>query len=366
MIQIVAPKKTVANRLYFNYLKKTIYQFLRNSSDIEYVMNEQTDKYMNYSVALCTYNGAKYVVEQLDSIVKQTVQPTQIIVSDDGSKDGTMEIVDNYLSDKGIRYIVCANQTNHGVTGNFMNAMKQCTEEVIFTSDQDDYWMPEKAEKMLAAYEQNPQAMMVFSNGELVDSNMKPLGCDIWKAVGITPQRCEEGNWFHYLIKNCLITGACMSIRRNLLDDIDDIPKEWLHDGWLTWAAVIRNGLVPYPEKLIKYRQHGNNVVGMKPVYAIFDRFKGWLANFDEIPEHRKIRYNRYYALQQKWGDRFTDAQQEELSDCIYFWKQLVDLSEKPFIKRPFIILSLYFRGNYNRFFVKTRGCLRDLYFIFK
>ena len=318
-----------------------------------------------YSVALCTYNGAKYILEQLDSIVRQTVPPTQIVISDDGSIDGTLEKADKFLSDKKINYILCTNKNNHGVTSNFMNAMKACTEDIIFTSDQDDYWMPNKAEKMLRAYEDNPTALVVFSNGELVDINMNLLNCDIWKAVGITPQRCKEGNWFHYLLKNCLVTGACMSLRRELLNDVDEIPKEWLHDGWLTWAAVIHNGLVPLSEKLIKYRQHGNNVVGMKPVYAFFDRFKGWLANFDEIIEHRVIRYKRYLALQEKWGSRFSKMQQRELADCIYFWKQLVELNDKAAIKRPFIILSLYFCGYYNRFFVGIRGCVRDLFLLF-
>lgn len=319
---------------------------------------------LNYSVALCTYNGTKYVIEQLDSIINQTVPPTQIVVSDDGSTDSTKEIVDKYLSNKGIRYIVCSNLTNHGVTGNFLNAMRLCTEEIIFTSDQDDYWMPDKAKKMLAVYKDKPNAFMVFSNGELVDINMQLLNCDIWRAVGITKEKCKEGNWFHYLMKNCLVTGATMSIRRQLLDDIDDIPKEWLHDGWLTWAAVIKNGLVPYPEKLIKYRQHGNNVVGMKPVYNIADRLKGWVNNFKTITEFRKIRYNRYVSLQKKWNSRFTECQRKELSDCIYFWKTLVNIKQYPLIRRPFVILSLYFRGYYNRFYVGARGCFRDLFII--
>lgn len=320
----------------------------------------------NYSVALCTYNGAKYIIEQLDSIVNQTVLPAQIVVSDDGSTDGTMEIVDKYLSDKGIRYIVCKNQNVHGVTGNFMYAMNLCTEDVIFTSDQDDLWMPNKAERMLGVFESNPNALLVFSNGELVDANLNLLNCDVWSAVGITHQRCKEGDWFHYLLKNCLVTGACMSLKKSLLDEIDDIPKEWLHDGWLAWAAVINNGLIPFPEKLIMYRQHGNNEVGMKPVYNIFSRFKSWLTDFDEINEVRLIRYNRYVALQEKWKCKFSVSQQKELSDCIYFWGQLIDSVHLSIAKQLSIVVFSYLRGYYNRYFVGFRGFVRDLCLIFR
>lgn len=319
-----------------------------------------------YSVALCTYNGAKFIREQLDSIVHQSIPPSQIVVSDDGSKDSTIEIVNEYLSDKGIRYIVCSNHGKHGVSGNFLNAMNLCTEEIIFTSDQDDYWMENKAEKMLAVYENIPNAMLVFSNGELVDTNMKSLNCDIWKAVGISPEKCAVGNWFQYLLKNCLITGATMSIRKTLLDGIDDIPSEWLHDGWLAWAAVAYNGLVPCPEILIKYRQHGLNVVGMKPVNALQDRLDSWLNNFDSIVATRQLRYRRYSSLQRCMGNKFTAYQNKNLSDCIFFWKILANLTEYHRGKRLVVIIRLYLFGYYHRFFVGTRGFVRDILFSLK
>jgi Glycosyltransferases involved in cell wall biogenesis len=314
-----------------------------------------------YSVALCTYNGSRYVIEQLDSIINQTIPPSQIVVSDDGSKDSTLDIVNNYLSNKDVKYTVCSNSYSRGVTNNFLNAIELCSEDIIFTSDQDDYWMVDKAEKLLAVYEGNPNALVVFSNGELVDINMKSLNCDIWRAVGITHERCNEGNWFHYLLKNCLITGATMSFRKNLLKDIDEIPSEWLHDGWLAWAAVIRGGLVPCPDRLIKYRQHGANVIGMKPVYSFWGKLKGWIKNFDDMPKQREIRYHRYLSLEKKWGGRLTKYQSEELLECINFWGELVGLSHQTKFIRLKKILSLYSSGSYNRFFVGTRGCLRDL-----
>lgn len=319
-----------------------------------------------YSVALCTYNGSKYLIEQLESIVNQSVAPIQIVISDDGSNDDTLQVADKYLSDKGIRYIIDSNEGEPGVAGNFLHAMRKCTEEVIFTSDQDDYWMKNKAETMLEVYDSNPNALLVFSNGELVDGDMSLLGCDIWKAVGITEHRIKEGNWCHYLLKNCLITGATMSLKKSLLFDIDSIPNEWLHDGWLAWAAVIRNGLVACPVKLIKYRQHGFNVVGMKPIYAIGDKIKGWYKNFEEMPIQRRIRYERYLSLQEKWGYRFTKHYQKELDGCIYFWGKMIDLQNHNRYVRFFTIFRLYFSGFYDLYFTGFRGCVRDILLLFK
>jgi len=320
---------------------------------------------LTYSVALCTYNGSKYVIEQLESIVNQTIPPSQIVVSDDGSKDETMKLVDNYLSNKSIEYILVSNYGKHGVTANFQNAMNLCKSPIIFMSDQDDIWLKDKAEKMLAVYEQHSNACLVFSDGELVNNNLTMMNCSVWKAVGITDQRIEEGDWFHYLLKNCLITGAGMSVRKELLDDIDEIPQEWLHDGWLAWAAVFKNGLYPCNNKLFYYRQHENNVVGMAPSYALRNKMKDWAHNFGEMKAQREIRYKRYKSLKEKWGYRFTSQQQQELNECVSFWERMYAMSSRNRIQNVITVFDCYFKGYYHRFFVGNRGFIRDFFLTF-
>lgn len=313
-----------------------------------------------YSVALCTYNGSKYVEDQLNSITNQSVPPSQIVVSDDGSKDETLQIVDTYLKSKGIDYIIVKNGDPHGVTFNFQNAFKFCKYPIIFTSDQDDIWMKDKAEKMLYEYEKDPKAMLVFSDGELVDGNLNKMNCTIWKAVGITPERIVEADWFNYLLKNCLVTGAEMSFKKELLNDIDSIPGEWLHDGWLTWAAVIKKGLRPCPYKLILYRQHGSNVVGMSPTYAIGSKIKHWLGNFNRMKHQRDIRYKRYLALQSKWGHRFSTSQQEALSECVDMWRTLSSNNDASMLVQLRNIFYCLKHGYYHKYFVGFRGFARD------
>lgn len=121
------------------------------------------------------YNGERYIAEQLNSILSQTIPPKEIIISDDGSKDQTLEIVDNLLSHCSVKYRIVKNTGTHGVTKNFCNAISRCSENIIFTSDQDDVWVNNKAEIILKIFENNNKALLVFTNGELVDQNLKLL-----------------------------------------------------------------------------------------------------------------------------------------------------------------------------------------------
>lgn len=313
-----------------------------------------------YSVALCTYNGAQYIEEQLRSIIAQTVQPAQIIISDDGSKDDTLSIVQSLLNASGISYIITNNEGEHGVVPNFLNAMRRCTSDVIFTSDQDDVWMPNKAEEMLKVFEADQNAMLVLCDGELVDAELNNLNCTVWNAVGITPQRQQEQEWFSYLLMVPLVTGAGMAIRKSLLEDVDTIPSAWLHDGWLGWAAVIRQGFRICPQKLFLYRQHGSNVEGMA-AQNLFTHLTNWFANMKEMEKMREIRFNRYDSLWQKWGQRFDPRQQQELKQCRDFWCTLKEQKQRNVFARIYSIIRMYGTGAYNRYYTGLRGMVRDI-----
>ena len=173
-----------------------------------------------YSVALCTYNGEKYIAEQLNSIIGQTVIPQEIIISDDGSTDSTLQLVDEILRKSCIKYKVVRNYKKRGVSGNFANAIGLCSSEIVFTSDQDDVWIKNKAEEMLKKFDNN-NVWLVFSDGELVDSALKPLGCSMWSSVDLTSNMLNKKDWFAYLLNRCLVTGAAMAFRKELLEQSD-------------------------------------------------------------------------------------------------------------------------------------------------
>lgn len=314
----------------------------------------------SYSVALCTYNGGKYISEQIKSILNQTYPPTEIIISDDGSIDNTLNVAKNLLSNSSVDFKIIKNTGKHGVTENFCNAISKCTESIIFTSDQDDIWINNKAEKILRIFEDN-KALLVFTNGELVDQNLNLLNCDMWKSVGITSEMLERNKWFEYLLNRCIVTGAAMAFKRELFTENEEIPSCWLHDGWLAWKAVARNGLIPCKDKLLLYRQHGNNVVGMSSATSL-TRLKNYFNNFKIIRATHIERYKRYTVLKNKMGYMFSDQQQEELSSCIAFWEDLVECDKcKKKITRISIIRKHMKNGDFEKYFNGKRGAIREL-----
>lgn len=315
-----------------------------------------------YSVAMCTYNGEKYVREQLESILNQTNPPSFVAVGDDGSTDSTVDIVDDVLSKSGIPFKVVRHD-HLGVASNFLNTMKLCPDGVIFTSDQDDVWIEYKAEKMLKVFDDEPNALMVFSDGYLVDVNLRSLNSSLWDGVGVTKKMIKEGDWFHYLLKTCRVTGAAMAIRKTLLDSVDHIPDSWLHDGWLSWCAAVKNGLYPCNDKLFYYRQHGSNVLGVQPLTSL-QRVKRYFSRLDTLDFSREKMYNRFWEILNKEDFDLDNKQKEDILSCMAFWDSMRKLKDYHAFKQICIILSK--SAGYNKYYTGPRGQFRDVIKAFK
>ncbi len=144
------------------------------------------------SVAMCTYNGAKYIQEQLDSIAAQSRLPDELVVCDDRSSDNTIEIVKSFGSKVPFSVSLYLNEENLGIIKNFEKAISLCTGNIIALSDQDDVWKPNKIEKILTAFAENLGAGYVFSNAELVNESLMPLGSSLWESLGIEDNFLKE------------------------------------------------------------------------------------------------------------------------------------------------------------------------------
>lgn len=318
-----------------------------------------------YSVALCTYNGEKFIEEQLNSIISQTLPPKEIVISDDGSTDDTLSIAEQILEKSNINYSIVKNLNEKGVTSNFCNAIALCNCDFIFTSDQDDVWLPKKAETILDTFITNENALLVFSNGYLVDEKLESLKSDMWSQVGINKKMIRKERWFEYLLKKCLITGATMAFKRNLFDKNETIPKTWLHDGWLSWKAAVNHGLVPCDNMLIMYRQHQNNVVGMH-TYDLKKSTQSYFGNFKNMKDVHINRYQRYSDVLNNLSNALEDSQIELLNKCIKFWEDLVKAdNEKRKTTRLRLVLWHLFNGDFRRFFNGFKGAIREIWLVF-
>ena len=227
-------------------------------------------------VLLATYNGEKYLKEQIDSILNQTYKNIRLIISDDCSKDNTPKILKEYEKADS-RVVVHFHQKNMGVTKNFEYLLNQVESNLYMTSDQDDVWLPQKIEK---SYEtlKSKKADLVFGDLEVVDENLKTIYPSFCDYMLLTRKIKKQINSYklNYLY-NC-ITGCTVLSKKKFLKYILPIPdtsKFMVQDFWMAIMVGVHNGKFAYmEEKYIKYRQHGNNVVGTDKIWHGFSKFE--------------------------------------------------------------------------------------------
>ena len=210
---------------------------------------------MKISVAMAYYNGGTYIEEQMESILSQLGEKDELIVSVDGASDGSKPLLLKMADiDKRIRVI---KGPGKGVVKNFENAIRHCTGDIIYLSDQDDIWKPDKVEKVNAAFK-NPEVKAVLHNAEIVDENGIPTG-----AASLFAVRGSRTGILKNLIKNSYV-GCCMAFRKELVPVICPIPKEmYMHDYWIGTAAEYMGKVCLLDEPLIGYRRHSSNVTQM-------------------------------------------------------------------------------------------------------
>lgn len=208
------------------------------------------------SVAMVSYQGAKYIEEQLDSILQALGAEDEVIVSDDGSTDGTREILTRYQAqDVRVRMI---DGPRAGVKANVENALRACEGAYIFLADQDDIWMPEKVERVMAEFS-NEKVGLVVHDAIVTDGACQEVILESFYSLKGSGSGVIKNIW-----RNTYI-GCCMAFKRELLKETLPIPGYIeMHDQWIgVINDQLKFGTSFIPDKLIKYRRHGNNASGM-------------------------------------------------------------------------------------------------------
>ncbi len=221
---------------------------------------------MKISVALCTYNGEKYLHQQIDSILEQTIKVDEIVVCDDGSKDQTQEILSEYQKQFPEVFKIYINEKNLRSVKNFEKAISLCTGDFIFLSDQDDDWAQNKVEVYFDYFKQNPNIDVICSNGFIIDENSNKLEkYTVWDAPQLLAKNNQEIDYFKIFntIGN-FATGASMAIRRKFADKILPFPiiENFHHDEWIAVVSSEQKKFAFLNEKLFSYRTHSDQQVG--------------------------------------------------------------------------------------------------------
>lgn len=199
------------------------------------------------SVCLATYNGEKYLREQLDSILCQLSGTDELIISDDGSKDRTIEIINSY-NDKRIHLL--KNQDRHGVVPNFENALSNANGDYIFLSDQDDVWLEGKIEKSL---EYLKEYDLVIHNANVNYQDGFHSDTDYYKI------RNSGAGYIKNLWKNTYL-GCCMAFKKKVLSYTLPFPKNILwHDMWIALMVELKGNTKFIEGIYLNYRRHGDN-----------------------------------------------------------------------------------------------------------
>lgn len=204
------------------------------------------------SVCMATYNGGRYVVGQIDSILKQLREDDELIISDDGSKDNTVSLIEG-IKDSRIKLL---HGGFHSPIKNFENAIKHAKGDVILLSDQDDLWLPGRVEAALKLHnDKEKPVMLAFCRAQVIDENG-----DIVQDSRYNHLHPTERTFYRNLLRNHFM-GCCMSFRKELLDYILPFPNGiMMHDSWIGLVAQFYFdceliGEQPY----MQYRRYGTN-----------------------------------------------------------------------------------------------------------
>ncbi|WP_164990415.1 glycosyltransferase family 2 protein [Agromyces albus] len=319
------------------------------------------------SVALGTHNGARYLREQLESILGQGHPVDEIVLSDDASGDGTVELAERVIEEHRAAdaatpaLIVLRNPTPLGVTANFEQALLAASGDVIALSDQDDVWHPDRVERALAAHARPAGAELVAAEARLVDDDGEPLGFTLFETLGVDAQlrrRLESDAAFDELLKRNVLTGATMMVRRELVLRAAPFPRSWVHDEWLAVVAAVGGGLAVVDEPLIDYRQHDANQIGVTRL--------GLGGRFGRLRAPRTERNERLLARASALSERLPQLATrnpmvaERVLDKLAHERVRSSLPSRR-VARLGPVVREWRTGRYDRFGLGAQDVLRDL-----
>ncbi|WP_158828764.1 glycosyltransferase family 2 protein [Mucilaginibacter lacusdianchii] len=198
------------------------------------------------SIALCTYNGAKYLKQQIDTLLNQTYTNIEIVITDDQSSDDTLSILEQYAAADS-RIIIHKNEKNLGYAKNFEKAIHLCKGKYIALSDQDDIWALNKIELLVNAI---GNALLIYHDSEFVDNEEQSLG-----KMSDVLNMYSGNDPLALVFDNCVSGHSCM-FKAELLPQLGPFNPKLFHDWWIAFVAANKGSIVYLNEVLVKYRRH--------------------------------------------------------------------------------------------------------------
>lgn len=280
------------------------------------------------SVIMTTYNGQRFVKEQLQSLHKQTRQPDEVLISDDVSADDTASIVSAFIAENhlGQQWDFCQNEYNKGVLRNFLDTATRARGDIVFFADCDDIWMPEKIEAMMAGFAAYPDMLACSCFDVLIDGQGKKF-----RSLYSTFAKSSSGKGvfrkmsFAEMVKYNQSTGHNLAVRRELLSEaMPFIMRNGLtFDLPIGTLAAVYSGYYILGRELVAWRQHGGNSSALK---------SGVKARLRDLPgrlhgQQQRLRQMR--AVYEEYGKQLTPADLETLREAIDMTAQSINCLEQ-------------------------------------
>lgn len=276
-------------------------------------------------ILMATYNGERYVGEQIESIQAQTYQNWRLFISDDCSGDRTLNVIRSYAAEDKRISIVSEDVRLGGAKENFFALMSETDADYVMFCDQDDVWLPEKVEKSISAFSGcediygSDIPLLVFCDMKVVDGELKPIHDSYERMSHFKPTRTG----FEQLLPQNVAAGCTMLINRPLLDlclSADGSGAE-LHDWWAMLVASAFGHIIYIDESLVLYRQHGSNSVGASG-YSPFESVK----NVERMVHNFFISVQQAESFEATYAKRLNENRLRSLQNYIKAYRSLMPL----------------------------------------
>jgi glycosyltransferase involved in cell wall biosynthesis len=302
------------------------------------------------------FEGEKYLQETLDSIQNQTRLPNELVISDDSLTDPTSEIIRRFsLTAKfPVKYL---RHKQEGITANYINALKFTNGDIVIFSDQDDIWLKDKIEIITEVFEENSQVVIVSSDSELVNYDLKSLGTTLRggtlnsRRLARLTNRGED--YLCFLTMRVPLLAHTLAIRSSCKEDILNRPvqpKEWWFENWVADVALSCGRLFLIREVLTLYRQHVGQTAGAPMKSSII--LKSNLKNYKKRIE--QLKYCRVLMNSEKvrglLGEKSLKNRLRIQNNYILFLENRVNTLERKGLSRFFHSTILLISGKYHKY----------------
>ena len=316
------------------------------------------DEAPSISIALATYNGARFIAEQLDSFAAQTRLPGELVVTDDGSTDGTLEIVERFAATAPFAVHIHRNSARLGYTLNFSEAVSKCEGEIIFLSDQDDRWFKTKIERSVEQLRSGAQVVLndqtiidaAGGKGRTVLSNLRSLGFPDFAYV----------------------SGSCTAMSRKFAELALPFPAELPYDNWVSTIADRLGIRSLIDEPLQDYRRHGSNTTRSvfartKPttldliaIHGLADPRAGWANQIAAFESYARRIEDRRDLAERLAGREGVERALAGIRSEQERYRRRIALLERPRAKRVLPVLRTWMSGDYD-YFAGWKSAAKDL-----